>query len=799
MSNTPKQSPLGANSTSSLLQNTGLNINPVAAGYMGESKVNSAYTLGTTVSTTCLYNLTRAINLAYPLIGGTLTSTTYNNLISIGSTTIPALGNSKPPTYTTTDPSGQWTGEANTGYGISGTTGNGQGATWIPYDTSNSDDSITQWGFVRLFALQAWNEFNYNGIPAGSGMPLYTDFLSSFTTASSFVQTNNTMINSFYYGSNFLDGIYSNMDDLISADITNVSLSTTLFGQDCITLGKVIDLTQIQKFGLPSVLLQTLKRYNAITQSLSLALLASGLTTSEIELISIKNNAVSQLQEEQIYGAFLIIVGQDLRDILIPLNCKTQGIESLTDLLNIQKIFPNSYQTLTVPIYNADSSTNNSKTFYPMYDGTGINSRLNTPAIKEIVGTIIPPGKPSIASETFNNNIQLLPKGFDSYLVGILPTEVALAAGAFSYSMQQIRNIQFVEFEKFAQVVYNIETTFNLNLINGTTVPANTTLMNQGLTLLGLGSGPNKTYTMSDFFGSMSGLPYNWKKLTELILNTQTAALVTIYQNIYNAIIAGAPGLNATVQGLINNANAEILSIYNTNSSNVQQLNALYEQFGSQLTIEQRARYIGLAAVPIPRDTKLNPYPMLTINFVDSVMSYAQNTLPHMEAQTIEAISNLNIVGGQSIVGLMRELRNQARLQKIGINQDNTIPGTLDPESEKELLCNGTLTYNVNGSPVTTIPSTEIQEIDAVEYQPQPVGSLQNVPEYQAPVYVIDGKVLDVGEADYPGSLAGSNYVNLVPINLNTTYSSGTRLPSSLSIQEAIDQVIHCNCNCWLG
>ena len=814
MSNTPKQSPLGANTTSALLQNTGLNINPVAASYMGVSVDNSTYDLGDIITGTCLYNLTRAINLAYlayetPPTGSKLSSTVYNNLISIGSTTIPALGNAKPPTYVDPGTGDMWSDAgtpATTGYANdvnpdypNNNMGQGQEASWLPYDVTEPNGSVTQWGFIRLFALQAWNEFNYNGIPNGTGMPKYRDFLSSFMTCSSYLRQNNTMINTFYYGSDFLNGVYSNMDDLMTADITNVSLSTTLFGQDCITLGKAIDLTQIQKFGLPSVLLQTLKKYNAITQSLSLALLASGLTATEIESISIKSTAVTQLQEQQIYGAFLIIVGQDLQEILVPLNCKTKGLESLADLLNPIKIFPVSYQSLTVPIYNTDLSINNSKTFYPIYDGTGVNSRLSTPAIKDTIGTIILPGMPATAPETFNNNIQELPKGFDSYLVGILPNDIGIASGAFSYSMQQIKNIQFVEFEKFAQVVYNIETTYNLNLINGSNVPADKTLMKEGWDLIGLGSGPNKTYTTSDFFGCMSGLPYDWKTLYQLILNTQTTALATIYQNIYDAIYNDVPLLDSVVQTYIDDANQEIQDIYDTNSINVQQLNQLYEQFGSQLVIEQRARYLSLAPVATPRDPNVNPLVSVTTSFVDSLPDYAQNTLPHMEAQTIEAISNLNFTSGQSIVGTMREQRNQIRLQKIGVPQDNTIPGTLDAASEKELLCNGTVSYDDNGTTVTTTPSTEYQTIGAVEYQPIPFGSLQTVPEYQTPVYVIDGQVLDVGQATYPGSFAGSNYVNLVPINLNTTYSSGTRLPTSLSIQDAIDQVIHCNCDCWLG
>ena len=83
-------------------------------------------------------------------------------------------------------------------------------------------------------------------------------------------------------GKTYLKGVYSNMNDLISSDITGVTLSTSVFGQDCITLGKVIDLSQIGVFGLPSSLLRTLKKYNAITQSLSLSLLASGLDINQI-------------------------------------------------------------------------------------------------------------------------------------------------------------------------------------------------------------------------------------------------------------------------------------------------------------------------------------------------------------------------------------------------------------------------------------------------------------------------------------------------------------------------------------
>ena len=157
-----------------------------------------------------------------------INSTTYNNLISIGANTIPALGNSPPSTF-------DWTGYPN----------------WASNYTYTNE--VTRWGYVRLFALQGYNEFNYN-----NGLPAYKDYLSAFMAASSFVEYSNKAIMSMTNSQDFLDGTYSNMNDLISADIAGISLATSAFGRDLITSGKAINLATISTFGLPSNLLSTL-------------------------------------------------------------------------------------------------------------------------------------------------------------------------------------------------------------------------------------------------------------------------------------------------------------------------------------------------------------------------------------------------------------------------------------------------------------------------------------------------------------------------------------------------------------
>ena len=358
MSDTGKQSPLGVNALSSLLQNIGFNINPIMIDYVGASNSVTQYTPGSIITITSLLPLTYAIQDAYTR--GQVNSTTYNNLIAIGSTSIPGMGNSPPTTF-------NWTGYPN----------------WASNYTYTN--SVTQWGYTRLFALQAYNEFNYNG---GYALGQYKDFLSGFMSNYSFIEYSNDAILAVNNSQEFLDGTYSNMDDLITGDITGVSVATTIFGQDLITSGKAISLQSIATFGLPSNLLMTLQKNNALTKSVSLALIASGITVSELTDIISLAVPISKEQERKIYGAFGIILGQDLKDILVSLNCKTVGIESLADLLNPIKLFPNSYQTLTVPIYNTVGGNANSKIYYPIYVNEGLNSQLREPTAVQQTGVV---------------------------------------------------------------------------------------------------------------------------------------------------------------------------------------------------------------------------------------------------------------------------------------------------------------------------------------------------------------------------------------------------------------------------
>ena len=958
MANTGKNSPLGVNVTGSILNNTGYSINSIAAKYMGVSKTNAAYTPGSLVEQTSLRWLTYAINDAYhrgQVLKTPAGTSVYDNLISIGATTLPALGNAKPPTYIVEDPSGVWTdtavmygeqnavaggydpndvlpGPATSGYGnYDGTYGDSlqgyglidqkQNATWYPYNMTNTNASITQWGWIRCHALQAWNEFNWNGNEVNQATPQYNDFTSSFTTMSSYVAYANQSILAVHNSNSFLEDTYSNMDDLVTADISGISLSSKDFGTDLINLGKAFNVKKLDAFGLPSTLLEILGANNAVTPDLSLALLASGLASDEINtLTSGSAQSITPEQERKAYGAFLIIAGENLTEILAPLQCITQGLTSLADLLNVKKMFPLSYSSLTVPKYNAAPGPTNSKTYYLIYENGAVNAALDTPDMREYVGIQVPKGTPPIydrATTTLDpNNYGALPIGFGAYARGIIPEDQVIAAGALSFTMRQVRKIDQVDFKKFAKIAQGMENMQNLPLTAGTSKPTNQESIDTAQTKGALGSGPYGSFTMSDMFGCMSGLPYPWQKIYEGIRQVETPTLYNIYQNLYLAVtweratatvqytydgigtytttgvtitdpgggygregaaapvvtvngatvtatigtdptditnfgrvtalnftagttstvptisIAYPPGgssfSNSIVQDYIDLANVEIVSILQSNPRQARLLNAYWNILGTQLKIEQRARYLAVTPVSVPKDMFLNPLHISLYGFTDSIPSLAQDTRPHMNAQTLEAISNLSTVGGQSTVGGMRQERNQRRLQQVGIDQDNNIPDALSDKETKILTTNGVIAGAITGTGIPfadtgvefTIPAWPATEIGSptpngyfdpagysgeflptTEIKPggiEPILEGNPIPSVSTvvpagPINVIETRVT-APIVQAPLELSPDN----LPPNLNPNYTSTTLLPASPTIQDAIDQVVECNCDCWI-
>jgi hypothetical protein len=360
---------------------------------------------------------------------------------------------------------------------------------------------------------------------------------------------------------------------------------------------------------------------------------------------------------------------------------------------------------------------------------------------------------------------------------------------------------------------------------------------------------------------------------------------------------AGWPTMNTVVDAYITQANTEISSIQTSNVNASNALNTIYYVAGQQLTVEQRARFTALPPVAIPRDTSEAVYPTTITNFVNSINELSKNTLPHMYTQTLESIADLTTVGGQNLLSLMRQERNAARLQEIGITLDNKIPDALDSKTVKLLSSNGTVPTGlfgidisgVNGDPTNpvttyTLPSNYLQKGDSGQtlstcpmgfYDPNtesykisnqvsqvgqytvidqilslPKNSTNNTnllgpemngtgPANQLPIPVtnqidtginifqtgvedlgINGAISSVAlepiavvragprlvsgvgsdlvtdSPMIPGSFAGSDVSDVIPPNLNAAYTSSTLGCFKYDVDEAIAEVVRCNCDC---
>jgi hypothetical protein len=279
------------------------------------------------------------------------------------------------------------------------------------------------------------------------------------------------------------------------------------------------------------------------------------------------------------------------------------------------------------------------------------------------------------------------------------------------------------------------------------------------------------------------------------------------------------PG-NAVVQGYIDQANEEIQSIRTRTAEGFQQssvLNTLWNITGIALKHEQRARYIAMAPVPVPWDVRTASYPTALYNLVDSIPEFATQTEPHMATQTLEHISNILVTGGQSTVAMMRQERNQDRLAEVGIELDNNMPDRLDINLEKRLMSNGTLPGAVEG---INGPDGNIYTIPAWPENTNPVAYWdcdQNT--LRLATGLKQGSVLCILEGDgcpivnpevpagegpiYPESLVEPMNIFAVeqplPPEINTDYTGTTLKPSTYDVNDAIDKVIECNCDCWVN
>lgn len=294
----------------------GFVINATTRGYIGTGNLSAR---GSLVTDTVLNNLVTAFVADN---GATA------NLYTIGSTTIPALGDS-----------------------FAGV-------------TSNVTNKL---GFVNVLATQAEQEFGNSIAYFASAFQLYEGWKTAANRVIVGATNSKTM----------LAGTYSNSLDLITADITNVNRDTANWGRDLRNLGLSFSLQNLTTFGLPVNLLRAITDIRRATPYL-ITQLAVRFTAEQINNLQNADYDATAEENQQLYEIFANTTGIHLNELLVELQVRTPGITKLSDLLDPVKMFPNSYSSLTVPFYTLDGPGGSNKIFELIYsqNSTSVNIRI---------------------------------------------------------------------------------------------------------------------------------------------------------------------------------------------------------------------------------------------------------------------------------------------------------------------------------------------------------------------------------------------------------------------------------------
>ena len=502
-------------------------------------------------------------------------------------------------------------------------------------------------------------------------------FAQVFTAAQGYIISANDYINTAVNSQTYLGSTFTTMNSLITGGLTDVTLATVSFGQDLSALGRLIDLDNLGNFGSPAALLRQLSTVTNILPSINTALIQVGLTSGSIELLTSTDATVSDDVQRRAYIAMTTITGTDLEQVLAVFGVTTPYIETMADLLNPIKIFPNSYPSLTVRVYNQDT-TSVLRAIYDNNQGT-VNSKL----LLYLPEFILVQG-----------SLDVIPY---QRLARIVPADQALACKAIQVSLQQIKNISGLTLAQLAEVFLNMETTRDLPAISALqqAVPASVAAFYSAD--YATGSGPNGTLVITDLLGAAVGVPYtsDITNVTTTINSMTTAGFLTTLTDTYTRMLnpvnsvygpavtgpvvipagtaAGSySNADTAMNALISNATVQVSTIQSSYPTQSSVLNSNFNDMASHLVSENTN--LTLASIDIANLSSSGRGPIMS--FVQTLPNYGINTEQNGPNQFLEAVADYNTQGGQSIIACLREGRNAVFLNAVNVGLDTAIPST---------------------------------------------------------------------------------------------------------------------------
>jgi len=316
--------PLQLDAGAGLLQNQGLSVNPeLTAALAVYEAIPSISTVRAVITTSAPGNILSSSNLAA--------------VKNLGNSTCPALADSVPSAY----PS---------------------------LSSSNSDPGLS--GVVRAQA----------NTDIGSGDD--SKFCQALAIAQGYAEQTNVFINSAVNSQTYMGPTFTTMNDMITGCITQVNFATEAFGSDLANLGQLIDLSNLTNLGSPLALVQRIQAVGGNVPVLAVYFLAAGVPQEVVANLNAPATSFTDSVQKLMYEAMTKITGDDLQQVLNVLSVTTVGILSMADLLDPTKLFPNSFQSLTV------NTTVGVRAIYLNEQGT-INSSLAEELPAYVVSSLV--------------------------------------------------------------------------------------------------------------------------------------------------------------------------------------------------------------------------------------------------------------------------------------------------------------------------------------------------------------------------------------------------------------------------
>jgi len=621
--------------------------------------------------------------VAYYLAQTYKTTSTLTALLSLGSTTCPALGNSIPAA-----PIGTFTN--------------------LVYPTATTGSVVVQelpispYGFSGL-AEQTGDAYLGNG-DAGR-------FAQGFLAVQGFISITNDYINSAVNANTYLGPTFTNMDALVTADISTVNTDIENFGVDLEKQGQLVNLANLNLYGTPAGLIQQISAQAGITDAaipvLQQALTNAGLSRTNIRDL-VQNNVQSLLNPsglsanqfdrlQKVAWLAMTAVGADeLTQILSILEVTTPNIVALSDLLDPVKVFPLSYATLqtpspdgSVPIFNSTGAVNSD--IQPI-----VNSYLPSQSGCDELGKIIPQAD-AVANKAIQVALQQIPGIANSSLPALAETARGYTDQSWDPAQPYLVNDLVADGETVPEfyraqqdvpagidignttywsptTLDGLSTMAGLPLVQDLATPVPAAVTSFFANNIATGTGPEGTITTCDVLGT--AIDYNniatpFDTATATITALDGAGTLNALKATYAGMLTAAN--DAAMIAYIATANADISTVIAAAPASTTILNTAFVAIAQSLSDEKALQIrAGINYFDLPPGEQTS-----VMAFIQNLAGYAQLTADCEAAEFLEQIADTSIVGGQALIGAMREARNKQYIQESNMFMFNNVP--LDP------------------------------------------------------------------------------------------------------------------------